>query len=43
MKSKTILIAVAVLVFAGLGIYAATVEGIEPRMAPCSKYSLICH
>jgi len=43
MKPKTILIVVAAMVFAGLGVYAAIVEGVEPRMAPCSKYSLICH
>jgi hypothetical protein len=42
MKPRAILTSAGVLVFLGLGLYLAVVQGVEPSMPTCSKYALVC-
>ena len=42
MKPKAILTVAGVVTFLALGVYLAIVQGVEPSLPACSKFSLVC-
>jgi hypothetical protein len=42
MSYKTVFLLTAMAIFVGIGLFITVVQGIEPLVGPCTKYSLVC-